>query len=104
MNKTVAAAASMAAASALALALAPVAAAQPGDGDLMYRVGTDIQPGDYTYTVVGNGVGSWETCADANCNNSIDFEGVDGLGHTGYFTVPAGAKFVKTNDLFLSPA
>ena len=100
MIKTVATAASIAA----AIAFAPVAAAQPGDGDLMYRVGTDIMPGDYAYRVVGNGVGSWETCADANCDNSIDFESVDGIGHTGYFTVPASAKFVKTNDLYLSPA
>jgi len=94
-------------AAAAAFALVPVAAASPGDGDLMYRVGTDIQPGDYMYTVVGNGSGSWETCSDATCDvgqGLIDMDTVDGMGHTGYFTVPASAKFVKTNDLYLQPA
>ena len=37
-----------------AFALAPVAHAD----DLMYRVGSDISPGDYTYTVVGGDLGS----------------------------------------------
>ena len=94
-------------AAATAIGLAPVAAAQTGDGGLMYRVGTDITPGDYVYRVVGNGTGSWELCSDATCDvgaGLIDMDEIDGMGHTGYFTVPASAKFVKTNDLYLAPA
>ena len=105
MNVRFAAPAALAAAA--AFALAPVAVAQPGDGDYMYRVGTDIMPGDYVYTVVGNGTGSWEVCSDATCDvgaGLIDMDQIDGMGHTGYFTVPASAKFVKTNDLYLAPA
>lgn len=86
-----------------AIGLAPAAHA---DGDQMYRVGVDIQPGDYQYRVVGNGYGSWEVCRDAACDvgqGLIDMDTVDGMGHTGYLTVPASAKFVKTNDLALAP-
>ena len=89
------------AALAAAFALAPVAHA---DGDLMYRVGVDIQPGDYVYRVVGNGMGSWMLCPDANCDDPIDMDTVDGMGHTGYLTIPASAKYVKINDLLLTPA
>jgi hypothetical protein len=74
----------------------------------MYRVGVDIQPGDYVYRVVGNGMGSRELCSDAACEvgqGLIDMDTVDGMGHTGYLTVPAAsAKYVKTNDLVLAPA
>ena len=92
-------------AAAAAIGLAPVAAAGPDDGDVMYRVGFDIQPGDYAYRVVGNGMGSWELCSDAACEvgqGLIDMDTVDGMGHTGYLTVSSSAKFVKTNDLVLS--
>jgi hypothetical protein len=83
------------------LMLAPVANAD----DAMYRVGTDIVPGDYRYTVVGNGMGSWELCTTAQCDvatGMIDMDTIDGMGATGYLTVPSSAKFVKTNDLLLS--
>ena len=77
-----------------------------GADDAMYRVGVDIQPGDYTYTVVGNGMGSYEFCSNATCDigdGLIDMATVDGMGHTGYMTIPKTAKFVKTNDLVLTP-
>ena len=84
---------------------AGAAQASGGDGDTMYRIGVEIQPGDYKYTVVGNGMGSWQLCSDAACDGSglIDIETIDGMGHTGYLTVPAGAKFLKTNDLVFTP-
>lgn len=85
-----------------ALALAPAVQADDG-GDMMYRVGVDIQPGEYKYRVVGNGIGSWELCADANCNNSLDSDSMEGMGHTGYMTVTSNAKYLKTNDLILAP-
>jgi hypothetical protein len=88
------------------IGLAPAAHAN-GDGDFMYRVGSEIQPGDYMFKVVGNGSGSWELCSDATCDvggGLIDMDTADGMGHTGYLTVPASAKFLKTNDLYLTPA
>lgn len=87
---------------AAAIGLAPVAHAD----DVMYRVGVDIAPGDYTYRVVGNGYGSWQLCATANCdsNDIIDMDSIDGMGQTGYMTVTPETKFVKLNDLILTPA
>jgi hypothetical protein len=99
MNKTVATAASIAATSALALALAPAAQAT----DLMYRLGTEVSPGDYTYTVVGAEWGSWELCPDANCASPTDMDVIDGTGHTGYLTVTSGTRFVKLTNLQLRP-
>ena len=84
------------------LALAPLANAD----DAMYRVGVDISPGDYQYTVVGNGTGSWELCSSAQCDvgaGLIDMDQISGMGATGYMTVPTGTRFVKTNDLLLRP-
>ena len=74
--------------------------------DAMYRVSTDIQPGDYSYTVVGNGMGSYRLCSDTSCEvgeGLIEIETVDGMGSTGYLTIGSDVKFVKTNDLILTP-
>src|SRR6185437_12172797 len=89
-------------AAAAALLLAPTAQAD----DYMYRVGTDISPGDYTYKVVGSDWGSWQLCSNAQCSLESgldDMDMIDGAGHTGYFSVPAGTKFVKISNLQLQP-
>ena len=49
-------------------------------------------------------MGSWMLCPDANCDDPTDMDTVDGMGVTGYMTVPPGTKFVKTNDLILTAA
>jgi hypothetical protein len=101
MIKRVATAVALAAAS--ALALAPAASA---DGSQMYRVGTEIQPGEYSYTVDSYGIGSWMLCATANCGipDIISMDQIFGAGHTGYFTVTPGTKYVKINELIIKPA
>jgi hypothetical protein len=89
-----------------AMALLAAPAAQASDGDQMYAVGTDIQPGTYRYTVTGNDMGDWKLCSDANCEvgaGLIDIEDIHGEGHTGYLTIPASAKYVKTYYLTLTP-
>jgi hypothetical protein len=76
-------------------------------GDVMYRVGSDIQPGTYRYTVTDNDMGAWSLCSDANCEvgaGLIDMDTIDGQGHTGYMTVPASAKYVKLYYLTLTPS
>jgi hypothetical protein len=87
---------------AAAIALAPVAHAD----DAMYRVGVDIAPDDYRYTVVGNGYDAWQLCADARCEvggGLIDMDTVDGMGVTGYLSITPDVKYVKLNDLILTP-
>jgi len=86
-----------------AIAGAPVAHA---DGDAMYRVGTDIQPGEYQYKVDSFGIGSWMLCSTANCDvdDIISMDQTFGAGHTGYFTVTPDTKFVKINELIIAPA
>jgi hypothetical protein len=89
-----------------AMALLAAPAAQASDGDQMYAVGTDIQPGTYRYTVTGNDMGDWKLYSDANCKvgaGLIDIEDIHGEGHTGYLTIPASAKYVKTYYLTLTP-
>ena len=85
-----------------ALTFAPTAHAT----DYMFRIGTDIQPGDYTYRVVGADWGSWELCSNTSCSldsGLIDMDMIDGAGQTGYLTVPATAKYLKTSYLQLYP-
>lgn len=89
-------------AAATAVGVAPAANAD----DAMYRVPTQIAPGDYQYTVVGNGMGSWQLCSTAQCDvasGMIDMDTIDGMGATGYMTVTKSTRFVKTNDLLLTP-
>ena len=40
--------------------------------DQMLRVGTEIAPGDYSYTVVSSDWGSYYLCATANCSDYDD--------------------------------
>ncbi|QSM01046.1 hypothetical protein SEA_NANOSMITE_1 [Mycobacterium phage Nanosmite] len=92
-------------AAAAALALAPMAQAEVGDR--MYRVGVDIQPGEYMYTVSDYGIGSWELCSTANCDletGLMDMDQIFGAGATGYLSVTAGARYLKTSELMLQPA
>lgn len=70
----------------------------------MYRVGTDIAPGDYMYKVVGWEEGAYALCADANCGMPIHHEIIEGEGATGYMTVTPNTKYVKTTYLTLTPA
>ena len=83
-----------------------VANAAQADGDQMYLVGTDIQPGEYQYTVDSFGIGSWMLCATANCDveDIISMDQIFDAGHTGYFTVAPGTKYVKINELNIAPA
>jgi hypothetical protein len=87
------------------LAALPGGAARADTGDVMYAVGSEIQPGTYKYTVVGNDMGQWTLCRDANCdisNGVINMDTIDGEGHTGYLTVPPTAKYVKLYYLNLT--
>jgi hypothetical protein len=80
--------------------------AQADTGDVMYAVGSEIQPGTYRYTVTGNDMGAWSLCSDARCyvgKGLIDMDTIDGEGHTGYLTVPPDARYVKTYYLTLTP-
>jgi hypothetical protein len=78
-----------------------------GSGDYMYLVGSEIQPGTYRYTTVpGTNGGSWELCRDTACDvgvGLIDMATIDGGGHTGYLTVPSTARYLKINNLTLTP-
>jgi hypothetical protein len=85
-----------------ALGLAPTAHA----GEQMYRVGPDIAPGDYMYTVVGDGHASWQLCSDPRCEigeSLIDLDRVSGLGNTGHLSITPEVKIVRINDLALAP-
>jgi hypothetical protein len=78
--------------------------------DQMLKVGTDIQPGDYVYTVSGGYDigGSYYLCATANCSDLDDIIDVDAVmgpdGTTGYLTIGSDVKFVKLSNLELTPA
>jgi hypothetical protein len=88
---------------ALTALLFGTATAHADTGDMMYAVGTDIQPGTYRYTVTGHDWGDWELCGDANCGDPIAQSGViNGEGHTGRLTVTPGAGYLKLHYLTLS--
>jgi hypothetical protein len=86
----------------LGLLLAPTAHAT----DSMYRVGQEILPGDYRYVVTGGDWGAWRTCTTPTCEpleGMIETSGViDGLGSTGYMTIPKAASYVKVHNLQLT--
>ena len=94
---------------AAALVATPLFFAAPAhseDGDVMYLVGSDIQPGTYRYAVTGEDWGSWQLCSDARCDvgaGLIDMDVIDGAGHTGYLTIPPSARYVKLSNLTLTP-
>jgi hypothetical protein len=96
----------IAATGAAAAAILTATPAQADTGDYMYRIGADIPPGDYTYRVVGSDWGSWELCATAGCEGDdlLNIDVIDGVGHTGYVTVPSTAKYLKVSYLNLQPA
>jgi hypothetical protein len=71
--------------------------------DYMYRIGPGgLPPGEYTYRVVSSDWGSWHLCPDANCDDPIDMDVIDGAGHTGYMTVTPGTRFLKITNLQLT--
>jgi hypothetical protein len=45
-------------------------------------------------------------CATANCDveDIISMDQIFDAGHTGYFTVTPGTKYVKINELNIAPA
>ncbi len=79
-------------------------------GDSMLKVGKDVQPGDYVYTVTGSslGYGSYRLCSDTRCevgDGLIDIETVSGPnGTTGYLSIGSDVVFVKLYNLKLTPA
>jgi hypothetical protein len=88
--------------SSTAVVLAPAANA----GVDMFAIGVDIDAGEYTYRVVGADWGSWKLCSNPSCDFAtglIDMDVIDGEGHTGHLTVPASAKYLKTENLQLTP-
>ena len=74
----------------------------------LLRVGTDIQTGDYSYTVVNDRGwgGSYYLCQTTRCepgDDIIDIEMVS-TGATGYLTITSDVKYVKLRNLQLTPA
>jgi hypothetical protein len=73
-----------------------------------YKVGSQIQPGDYSYTVVGRAGGYWKTCNDIACEigtpGFIDNDFIPEKGSTGFLTIPVTAGFVELSGLLLTPA
>lgn len=87
---------------------APAAPSVPRayNNDGTYRVGIEIQPGTYSYTVK-KGNGYWALCADVACEVGEGMIGNDWIptqGATGYLDIPTTAAFVELKDLALAPA
>lgn len=86
---------------------APAAPATPPawNKDGKYKVGKDIQPGEYAYTVK-KGNGYWATCADTVCavgTGMIENDWIPTAGATGYLYIPADATMIELKDLRLEP-
>lgn len=69
--------------------------------DGVYRVGVDIQPGQYRYRARDNDSGYWKTCSDANCQDIIQN---DVTGVSGYLTITPDVAYIELDGLNLSPA
>lgn len=85
----------------------PPAPAPPAawNKDGKYKVGKDIQPGEYAYTVK-KGNGYWATCADTVCavgEGMIENDWIPTAGATGYLYIPADATMIELKDLRLEP-
>jgi hypothetical protein len=81
----------------------PVPTAWNKDGK--YKIGKDIQPGEYAYTVK-KGNGYWATCADTICavgEGMIENDWIPTAGATGYLYIPADATMIELKDLRLEP-
>jgi hypothetical protein len=71
----------------------------------MYKVGVDIQPGDYTYQADSYG-GGYYLCKTTRCqpgDDLIDIDAVSARG-TGYLTITSDVKYVKLVNVTLTPA
>lgn len=68
---------------------APVKA-DPLTTDGLYKVGTDVVPGEYSYTANDGRSGYWATCPDANCSDVLEN---DVTGVTGYLTIAPSVKY-----------
>lgn len=64
----------------------------------LYKVGTDISPGEYSYAAVNGKSGYWALCSDANCSDIIDN---DVTGVTGYLTIDSTVAYIKHKGLAL---
>lgn len=98
-----------AAAPAPATPVAPAAPAVPKafTKDGTYKVGTEIQPGEYSYTVTKKANGYWALCTDTRCEvgeGMIDNDWIPTAGATGYLTIDESAAYVELKGLVLAPA
>ncbi|MBD0862611.1 hypothetical protein IA539_15535 [Gordonia sp. zg691] len=66
----------------------------------LYKVGTDIAPGEYSYRAANGKSGYWALCSDANCSDIIDN---DVTGVTGYLTITPAVAYIKHKGLALKP-
>lgn len=85
----------------------PVVPATPPawNKDGKYKIGKDIQPGEYAYTVK-KGNGYWATCSDTVCavgEGMIENDWIPTAGATGYLYIPADATMIELKDLRLEP-
>ena len=74
--------------------------------DGLYKVGKDIAPGEYTYTVK-RGNGYWATCTDPKCSvgeSMIDNDWIPTKGATGYLSITSDVVYIELKDLQLAPA
>lgn len=90
-------------------AAAPAAPAVPKafTKDGTYKVGTEIQPGEYSYTVTQKANGYWALCTDTRCEvgeGMIDNDWIPTAGATGYLTIDESAAYVELKGLVLAPA
>lgn len=75
--------------------------------DGTYKVGVEIQPGEYSY-IVDNGMlssGYYAICSAANCDldTIIDNNFIPEPGTTGYLLIPFDAQYIELQGLTLTP-
>ena len=71
----------------------------------MYRVGTDIRMGEYSYRLTDS-FGSYYLCSNTRCevgDGIIEVEPLFGSGATGYLSITSDVKYVKATNLVLTP-
>ena len=82
----------------------PAEPPSPLTTDGTYKVGAQIQPGDYSYAL-SSSTGYWATCSDITCDpfgGMIDNDFV--TAGTGYLTISPSALYVQLRGLDLTPA
>lgn len=83
--------------------------AEKDDGtitDGRYKVGTDVQPGEYRAVVTSTfgDMGYFERCSDANCQVGEGLLGNEVVQGSGYVEILPTDAFVKVQGLSLIPA